>query len=153
LFSRNGSSGSTGGASGSRDTSPAYQNWSHVNNVKEEQKSSQKTSTNNTASDCTSSTECSNSGADEDSDRNSEDAHNNVNVVTVAAEKSNVYKATPTSKKRPGKMQVASVAPTPAPRTTLELKPNNNKCSSNSSTRSVSVERSSVKQVRHESLV
>ena len=58
---RNGS-GSSAGTTNSRDASPTYQNWSNPthNSVKDGE-------SKKTASDCTSSTECS-----EDSDRNSD---------------------------------------------------------------------------------
>ena len=121
---RNGS-GSSAGTSGSRDQSPTYQNWSqnHQNSQNFHPKDEAKKT--NSASDCTSSTECS-----EDSDRNSD--HANENKKIFVTNDNGVNKNTPT----------------PAPRTTLEKQA---KSSLQSSLRSVSVER--VKQVRHESLV
>ena len=87
-----------------------------------------KIKTNNSASDCTSSTECNSEG---DSDRNSDNVYN-VKAAAGAAGQG-----------------VSLSIPTPAPRTTLEK--SLTKSSLQSSIRSMSVDR--VKQVRHESLV
>ena len=131
---RNGS----GSSSGSREQSPTYQNWNHHHhhtNIKTKDNvvtgisvvDAKKT---NSASDCTSSTECS----EGDSDRNSDNVYN-VKAAAAAG--------------GPGQGVGASLSiPTPAPRTTLEK---STKSSLQSSIRSMSVDR--VKQVRHESLV
>ena len=92
-----------------------------------------KIKTNNSASDCTSSTECNSEG---DSDRNSDNVYN-VKAAAGAASGQGVVGANSLS------------IPTPAPRTTLEK--SLTKSSLQSSIRSMSVDR--VKQVRHESLV
>ena len=116
--SRNGS----GSSSGSREQSPTYQNWSQTSNKTKDSSDAKKT-TNHSASDCTSSTECS-----EDSDRNSDNVYNVQKGGIQGGNAPNI--------------------PTPAPRTTLEK---STKSSLQSSIRSMSVDR--VKQVRHESLV
>ena len=140
---RNGS----GSSSGSREQSPTYQNWNHhsITNIKTKDNTitggvsvvDASKKTNNSASDCTSSTECNSEG--DSSDRNSD---NNVYNVKAAAELGALSK-------RDAAGQGASLSiPTPAPRTTLEK---STKSSLQSSIRSMSVDR--VKQVRHESLV
>merc|ERR1719468_1105867 len=93
---RNGS-GSSAGTSGSRDQSPTYQNWSqnHQNSQNFHPKDEAKNT--NSASDCTSSTECS-----EDSDRNSDHANENKKIFLCTEKSQNQN------------------TPTPAPRTTLE---------------------------------
>ena len=84
---RNGS----GSSSGSREQSPTYQNWNHhsITNIKTKDNTitggvsvvDASKKTNNSASDCTSSTECNSEG--DSSDRNSD---NNVYNVKAAAE-------------------------------------------------------------------